>query len=765
MKKIGLAGFLFVGLAALSMGTSGCSGSSNSDSGLSWKDLTGQVPDLERLARFDSPSCRIITSFDRKGGNDDFNNPLRKGPDGWIVLADLKGPGYVSRFWSTTSDGRKPQVRLFFDGERAPRIDMTYDEFFGGRMPFQSPLAAYEPFGWYTLLPIPYKKRLVIMVSEAPDKPDSVPKTYFHINYCSLKKGELKESYPSSPDAGSLAAVESARKCLEGLESGIVPASEGEWVTNLVTTPSGATGACEWPEGPGLLREIRIQPDFGRDCTAAARNLAMRNVILKIYWNGLDQPSVEVPLGDFFGSFWQQRRFNSAYFGCSNDVFYTRFPMPYEKSGRMELVNLMPFPVSFTLAARATRLKGWDARWGYFHSGWMKTGPQQVGQPHNILQTSGRGRYAGMILGVASLDKSWWILEGDETIRVDNEPFPGWHGTGLEDYFNAGWYYGNALVRPFHGLLFKAPFRTVQYRVHQTDPVDFQTAVSVQFERGPDQASHGWMESVSFYYLDAPARANSVLGDSALRQPPDDGLGPVTVMMEINNLERLGDFRGAADFIGAFLEKTPDYPFAQVLRLRQLAYRERERGIDAVRSDLDGFLAVASTNAMVKKQADDWLWYLENPENALLGVYCNMRARAFVDGTFVGESGDPDRMQVYRVPLKPGRHALAIRAAYRDYPWWVQACLRTHQGDVYTSPKWKYAFSPQGNWSAPDYNDDSWETIGGPDQGKGPPEIPWVWLEPNAFVDMQSQARGIWVTRDWPDKNGFAVFRMSFEIP
>lgn len=96
---------------------------------------------------------------------------------------------------------------------------------------------------------------------------------------------------------------------------------------------------------------------------------------------------------------------------------------------------------------------------------------------------------------------------------------------GLEDYFNGGWYYGNVLTRPFHGVLFIAPFRTVQYRVHQTDPVDFQSAVSVYSERGPDHASHGWMESVSFYYLDAPARAHSMPGDPALRQVPDDGWG------------------------------------------------------------------------------------------------------------------------------------------------------------------------------------------------------------------------------------------------
>lgn len=135
-----------------------------------------------------------------------------------------------------------------------------------------------------------------------------------------------------------------------------------------------------------------------------------------------------MPIGDFFGSVWQQQWLQSAYFGCSNDTFFTRFPMPYEKSARIELVNLMPFPVFVLGGCRglSAGLLGFAPR--LFSLGLDENGPGDVGQPHRVLQTSGRGRYAGMILSVASMDKSWWLLEGDESIRVDNESFR--HGTG-----------------------------------------------------------------------------------------------------------------------------------------------------------------------------------------------------------------------------------------------------------------------------------------------------------------------------------------------
>ena len=107
------------------------------------------------------------------------------------------------------------------------------------------------------------------------------------------------------------------------------------------------------------------------------------------------------------------------------------------------------------------------------------------------------------------------FVKGD--LRIDGAAVPQWKGTGLEDYFNCGWYYRNPLARPLHGLLFKAPFRTVQYRLHLNDAVLFDRSIDVRFERGPDNASNGWLESVGYYYMRTPVAAGSSRPICAMR--------------------------------------------------------------------------------------------------------------------------------------------------------------------------------------------------------------------------------------------------------
>ena len=80
----------------------GCGGKSNKIDSEKWLALvSGLTNNHDRVARLDVPDSRIITSFDPAGSNNDYNNYLRKGPKGWWVIADLKGPGYISRFWFT----------------------------------------------------------------------------------------------------------------------------------------------------------------------------------------------------------------------------------------------------------------------------------------------------------------------------------------------------------------------------------------------------------------------------------------------------------------------------------------------------------------------------------------------------------------------------------------------------------------------------------------------------------------------------------------
>lgn len=741
----------------------GCGGGAGSKPPVTFSGLLGTLTNNDSIARLDVPETAIITSFDPQGGNEDYNHFLRKGPPGWVVLADLKGPGYLSRFWFTGSGDADHRIRFYFDGEKEPRVDTTLGEWCGGKDPFRAPVASEEQYCWFNWVPLPYAKSLIVMAQEPVLRPGKEQRLFYQINYSTYPRGQRVESFSGkvSPDDAKRIEEIRARWAQGGMQD--LPPSCLSATKSLALDP-GASQALDDLRGPAILHALSITPDIGKLASAVDRERVLRDVVLSIQWDGSSSPSVAVPLGDFFGSVWRRTRYLSAYFGMTNDTFISRFPMPFQSSARISLENQGGQPVSLEVTAGWEPLGAWDPGLGYFHATFSRSGPQDVGRPHYILRTNGKGRYAGCLLSEVTLDRSWWILEGDEVMYRDGKATPFWHGTGLEDYFNGGWYYQNVLARPLHGLVFKAFFRITQYRLHLLDPVLFKSSFSMTFERGPDDASHGWMESTAFYYLDQPVAAAFEVGPAAERPPPSDPMAEGRVMTELLNYERFGDYRGAREYIDEFLQRHPAFPFAAILRLRQLAYVERIDGFDKARPLYEQFMA-AEANPAAVEQAKLLLWFHESPSNALVSLYSNPKARLLLDGTEVCASEGPERAVTIGVQVGPGRHGLAIQSGYQRYPDWVQGGLRTHRGFVGTEPSWRYRFNaPDGPWSSADFDDGGWTGVGGTGV-KGPPEEPFVWLEPNAFVGMQSAPVGLRATEDWPRERRHNVYRKTVDLP
>lgn len=729
---------------------------------IAWAELVNQLGDFDRMARLDVPSSSLISSHDPTGGNSDYNNFLRKShTPGWVVLADLEGPGYVSRLWFTSSKPDQP-LRLYFDGEKQPRLDITFNEFCGTREPFLSPLAGKENVCWYSFVPIPYHKRLVIETTEGGDQPGGWPRWFYQVNYATLPAGQTVESFQTKRSAEDIAVLQKVRYRWQAFPmERQLPGRRCTVETNVLLGAGMSVDLFDLA-GPALLRSLSIRPDFGAiKSSAIARENILRDMVLRIRWNASPAISVETPLGDFFGSCWQRSRYQCLFFGLTNDTFISRWPMPFEKSAKITLENQGTQTVALQASAGFDPLEKWNSAWGYFHSGWYRTGPEDIGRPHPILRVKGRGKYAGCLLTVTSADHSYWILEGDESIRKDNEEIPAWLGTGLEDYFNGGWYYRNVQTFPLHGVPFKAQFRTVQYSLHLTNPTLFQSSLDMVFERGPNHASQGWMESVAFYYMAQPSQAYARLGTPAQRRPPPDNLSRATLMTEIWNYERLRDFKGANEYIDRYLENYPNFPFADVLRLRQTAYAERVEGFEAVRPAYEQF--ASSTNELARQYANTLLWFHQSPSNALVAGFANARTKLFLDNKIIGESGDPERIMVGGVQVGPGRHVLAMELLqYKPYPNWAQMILRTHQGDIFTTPDWKIAFNPAPGWLNPDYDDRSWQSVGG--VTKGPPEEPYIWVTPDPIVDIV-KAGGLGMTVDWADHQKTVVYRTVFDLP
>jgi len=729
---------------------------------ITWVGLIHELIEVDRLARLDRPSARIVTSVDPTGGNNDYNHFVRSGPPGWVVLADLEGPGYVSRFWMTGPDSEgEHRLRFYVDDGDAPLIETTLGEWCGRMDPYRPPIANYENYCWYSYVPIPYRKRLIIMAEDGSSQPGGA-KLYYQVNFNELPDGQEMESIPAEITPEAREAIETVREAWRAREPSL-GLERTERRTARVTIPPGQRLDSLDLQGPAVIRRLEVSYALPDEASNSSRELALREVILNIGWNG-EPSSVRVPLGDFFGSFWRPTRYRSFLFGMTGDAFFTLFPMPFERRATIGFENQGNYPVTLEVKAAVEPLKGWDSELGYFHAAWTKTRAQDVGRPHDVLRVQGAGRFAGCILSATSFDKSWWLLEGDEYIRVDGASTPGWLGTGLEDYFNGGWYYQNVVARPLHGLPFKAPFRTVQYRIQLPDTVAFDESIEMAFERGPDNASHGEMESVAFYYGAEPYPAASRLGSPLMRHPPRDPFAAGTVMIELCNHERLGDYQGARDYIDTFAERYPTFPFLSMLRLRHAAYTEKLEGFEAARPQYEAFLE-AEGERNVAAQAESLLWFHEHPSHALLAMYCSLETRAYLDGELLGRANSREQLAVHRVTLTPGTHTLVLQADWKEKRQLehIQVYLRTHHGDMATRPDWRMALRTRPHQRPPEEGSAEWPKVKGTGV-KGPPEAPFAWMEPNAMVDAQSQATGFRPPDAWDEDVSYAIYYTRFEL-
>jgi hypothetical protein len=461
---------------------------------------------------------------------------------------------------------------------------------------------------------------------------------------------------------------------------------------------------------------------------------------------------------------WRRVRAESLFFGMEGEELFCAFPMPFGKGMevRLDFGKYGAVPVRVRAVREAVGRRELEGL-GRFHAAWKRTGLKEVGEPHPILHVRGEGKYVGCLLAVCTLDGSYWALEGDETIRKDAETAPGWRGTGLEDYFNGGWYYQNVMAAPTHGLLVKEPFRTVQYRVHAVDPSVFGQSFDMEFERGPENASHAYFESTAWYYMKEAGRADSARLSGAYRRMPADGrLDGFNAMTAAWNAERFGDWKGARD------------EWAQRLAGEGKGWTEGERRMGELRLALydeavagardEGVLGPFLEDADAKvREAAEVLRSERAGESVTALLWANMPAELFIDGECVLRAGAPEAAAVAAVKPAAGEHVVAIRTALQAYPDWVLLAMRKGDWFAGTEADWKFAINPPEEAVGADFDDSGWQAMQGTGV-KGPPEEPYVQVAVDPWIGMQSRAAGVRPTGDKPAE-GTAVYRGRVVFP
>ncbi|MCA9232136.1 MAG: DUF2961 domain-containing protein [Planctomycetales bacterium] len=234
-------------------------------------------------------------------------------------------------------------------------------------------------------------------------------------------------------------------------------------------------------EGPGRIQHIW-------NTIAAEEPGASRLVVVRMYWDGEEQPSVEAPLGDFFViGHGTERPVQSLPVMVSSEgrARNCYWPMPFRKSAKITVSNEGKVPVqAFYYYVDWQKLPALPENTPYFHALYRQEYPTSGEKNYLLADIQGRGHYVGTVLNVRQREGGWFG-EGDDFFYIDGEELPRLRGTGTEDYFCDAWGF-REFNGPYYGVPifdhYQANGRITAYRWHIADPIHFKESLRVEIE-------------------------------------------------------------------------------------------------------------------------------------------------------------------------------------------------------------------------------------------------------------------------------------------
>ncbi len=343
---------------------------------------------------------------------------------------------------------------------------------------------------------------------------------YFKNHGNAKSRSVSPENFTGEKGKGGMATEGSGASCAREL-------GQGWKVSPSVRIPAGTTFTMADIQGSGIINHIWLTYSRTDDINVH------RMMILRMYWDGCDEPAVECPVGDFFASA------QSEYFHISSDLvavnprsgFNSYFKMPYKSGYRITMENTFTEDLMLYYQIDYTECEHTDEVL-YFHSQFRRTNPIKYMENFTILDNiEGHGTYIGtsMVWGVNN--NGWWG-EGEIKFYLDGDKeFPTICGTGTEDYFCGSYNFDvhgkyESFSSLYSGLFvwgtdgtYRANRRFTMYRWHTPDPIFFDENIKVTIQ------ALGWrmngrylplqddLSAVAYFYLDTPACKRPELPD------------------------------------------------------------------------------------------------------------------------------------------------------------------------------------------------------------------------------------------------------------
>jgi len=258
---------------------------------------------------------------------------------------------------------------------------------------------------------------------------------------------------------------------------------QGWKVNPFIRIRPGETFTLAEIDGPGAIQHIWMTPTGN-----------WRFSIIRIYWDNEKEPSVEVPVGDFFGMGWNEYAPLVSRAVCVNpgSAFNCYWPMPFRKKCKITMENIndqdemrLYYQIDYTL----TNVPA-DA--AYFHAQFRRTNPNETSNYTVVDNIKGKGHFVGVYMAWGVNNNGWWG-EGEIKFFIDgDDQFPTICGTGTEDYFCGSYNFDREgqyteFCTPYAGLhqvirpdgTYRAQQRFGLYRWHIMDPIRFEKDIRV----------------------------------------------------------------------------------------------------------------------------------------------------------------------------------------------------------------------------------------------------------------------------------------------
>ncbi len=439
------------------------------------------------------------SSFDRAGGNLDSHSKVHPflGTDaaGDYIILDVKGAGVVYRIWFTGYE-TTAYLKVYVNGSFVRRCNLKElfeDHSCAG---FAPPLVGRKSGGSYCYLPIPFSQSIRITTNGATLEGLGF---YYNIEYQYFAPDSPIADWTGTEDAGRALAL--WKKANVGAD----PRSTRDriLVEDRVALAPHSTVSILNLAGPRSITSLKLHLG-GRDADV------LNAVWLRAWWDNRPDAAVNVPLSAFFaaGHFPAATRPKSLVVGIlDDDWLYTYFPMPFARHAHIAVISEFRSPVELHYRIEHEPFTDDASLVGYLTAAYK----QQTGVNNRsllLVDVEGSGHLVGVAASIESPPHPttpFFFLEGDERIYVDDRRTPTIHGTGMEDFFNAGWYFeAGPFSAPMHGCTVKeirdGRERVSAYRLYLHDAVPFRKHLRMTLEHGPvnDVPVEAW--TLAYYY-------------------------------------------------------------------------------------------------------------------------------------------------------------------------------------------------------------------------------------------------------------------------